>query len=201
MRDVMDIVKDFCTRMSGHAEEVLMENVCRSDEVTDATSLVYFDCAASYGCCFMEVGLWYWADDPKELALDLCEVQLKSVISRWHGDDLEAVIGIPCADYIRSTDVGTPEVRETLAGFAEELYGMIAKDDFVISMLNDWGKRLNACLEKDSDHMIVIDAFDSVEDAMALLEEHEGVSLSREEDEEEMQQKSLKARFLDDMNF
>ena len=149
----------------------------------------------------MEVGLWYWADDPKELALDLCEVQLKSVISQWHGDDLEAVIGIPCADYIRSTDVGTPEVRETLAGFAEELYGMIAKDDFVISMLNDWGKRLNACLEKDSDHMIVIDAFDSVEDAMALLEEHEGVSLSWEEDEEEMPQKSLKERFLDDMNF
>lgn len=203
MNNAMGVVRDYCRRMSEYDAASLLEEVCRSEEITDDTVMLYYVCCANYGFCSSCVGMWCWAKDVKELALYMSEVQLKSVVSEWHDEELEDVMEVPCSEYIRSTDVGTPEVREALAGFAEELYTMIALDDFRVDMLNDWGKRLGYCLDQNSNHTIDMEAFCNVIDAIELLEEHEGnaTCFPWEEDEDDNAVRMpLKERFREDID-
>lgn len=120
---------------------------------------VYADLEWRDGEYKYSVGKWQWDADIKTLAVLVSEILLRDLFMKIDDGERTEIPEMSCAEWIRGSEMFTPEVRERMAGFADEMCTLVSRDDFDAAMLNDWGKRVDAYLRSVSDFGFGMQAF------------------------------------------
>lgn len=131
----------------------------RFEKISPECAYVYAGSEWSDGEYKRSVGKWQWGEDIRVLAMLVSEILLRALFMMPDGKELNKLPDVPCAEYIRGLGMFAPEVRERIAGFADEMCVLVSREDFSSAVFNDWGRRLDAYLRSVSDFGFGVQAF------------------------------------------
>ena len=154
------------------------EKFCREGTPDDEYVFVFCYETGNSGPCCASTGVWHWSRDINELASWIIEFQLRNIFACCdEGRDIRDTLNMSGVEYLKhiadkAAGMRGDSTRQAVYELAKELDSLICTGKLTFEK---FAKRLKK-LEKLSENMPVMleyQPFETIDDAMELLREHE----------------------------